>query len=226
MTIIEFFGHPGAGKSTISHKLAQELRHSGQKVSEPSYTLVTDLHLIPSLLIRLTKMSNQIIKQPRQSYCSILNIWNSDQKSVNNLLRTTYYHLFTMAEYNRIDMNKNIHIFDQGLIQSVWSILLTGEVEVKLNQFIKNFPSIRSNWVVVVVNASEEVIRDRLRQRFFNTTRINVEEELKESLHHFRDMRDNLYSLEKSTDTFDLIEVNNNSRECIPSEVSKIKDVL
>ena len=39
MVILEFFGMPGSGKSTVSHLLAERLRGNGYTVIEPSWLI-------------------------------------------------------------------------------------------------------------------------------------------------------------------------------------------
>lgn len=39
MSVIDFYGLPGSGKSTCAHRLAEELREKGLRVLEPSYRM-------------------------------------------------------------------------------------------------------------------------------------------------------------------------------------------
>jgi thymidylate kinase len=222
MPIVEFFGHPGAGKSTLSREVSKQLRRCGYPVREPTYNQVTNLHLVPSLSLRLLKTLRQLMQRPRESYANIRQIWETDQHQVLDLLRTTYYHLYTINEYHRTGSRRECSVFDQGIIQSLWSIFLTANKNIQIEPFLDICPEIRSDWLVVVVDVSRENIRERLEARSINTTRIDLDTELVQSLDHFEKMKRTIRSLEGASASFDVVTVNNDTQERIPEAVSQI----
>lgn len=119
MTIIDFYGLPGSGKSTVSHKLAEVLRDKGYSVEEPSWT--TDR--MPSW----KRLSLKMITSFAYCVCHIktmvyiieeASVFKLPPKTAIKLLVNTGYIMYMFTKKRDCDYS----IFDQGLIQAVISL--------------------------------------------------------------------------------------------------------
>ncbi len=66
--IIDFFGLPGCGKSTVSHMLAEELRKQGKVVSEPSYDTDHKLSQVKRKTNKIISFSTYAVSHPVKTW--------------------------------------------------------------------------------------------------------------------------------------------------------------
>lgn len=124
---LEFYGLPGCGKSTVSHKLAEELRKLEYKVNEPSYEidrvkggfLVRKLNKV--LLLGLCRILN------RDQYTIIKDIVAKNGYVGKSCLSQEINIVHKLRAYNS-KSQADIIIWDQGLVQAAVSLSTNGNV--------------------------------------------------------------------------------------------------
>ena len=129
--VLDFFGIPGCGKSTVSHLLAEELRKKGTIISEPSYDTDHNLSPVSRKSIKLVGFIKEFILHPIKT--TIL-IWNIHQIK-NPLVSSIALAMVIIIRTSEIKKNRGgITILDQGLAQLAISICQNSKDLTKLKQ--------------------------------------------------------------------------------------------
>ena len=172
---IEFYGLPGCGKSTISHKVAEQLRLQGINVCEPSF--VYD-HKKSFIYRKIYKLFSTI-------FFFFTNY--NDYRFLRHLTKENGYTKFkeSMKQiinivpkvncYNNNDNNKNIYLWDEGLVQSAISLALNNDKDIKCIE--RQLYSIISNRRIIKIYLRTDVktALDRMDKRNTNDSRIEQE---------------------------------------------------
>lgn len=171
--VIEFFGLPGAGKTTLSKRLTELLRERGATVDNPS----NDMDHIPAGLRRIIRKLHFVIRElshhPASSLRAALTISGHRQGSTKGLIKVLVNWWFVADLLRTRDGSAHFRILDQGICQALWSIGLTGKAG-NLLAHCDNliFESIPFPHVVVLVEANIETVVERLTKREGRNSRI------------------------------------------------------
>lgn len=124
-TVLDFFGLPGCGKSTVSHKLAESLRSDGYTVYEPSYNLDHNLSGIKRKLVKLWQYILYFLVHPVRS------------NEISKLVKDNGYSAFSerlsqciniASKFWAVKKNGFDYIlFDEGFCQASISLALKSE---------------------------------------------------------------------------------------------------
>ena len=120
--LIEFFGLPGSGKSTLSRLAADRLRARGIIVDEITYDLD---HGQPRLGRRLAKFAHSIryaVMSPRRAFSDLIRIAATRQARPTDLGKSIFNWMFIASLASRKRSATRITILDQGVAQALWSI--------------------------------------------------------------------------------------------------------
>ncbi len=120
--VVEFVGLPGAGKSTLSHAVAELLRARGERVSEPTYDLTRRSTWLWKRLQKLRYAGAIALGHPLWTAATLRRIRATRQHSVNDLLATSFNLLFVCGLLARVSRRPGIHLMDQGFFHALWSI--------------------------------------------------------------------------------------------------------
>lgn len=172
---LDFYGLPGSGKSTISHKLADRLMNE-YLVVEPSY----ELDHKDTKFWRAYSKFNAIIKlmllYPRVFICIIKLIKKCDYKILS---KDFILHLLNIG-YKTYSLKRNHQdyiIFDQGLRQAVVSLYFGKDNK---HSFAKTYDDIRSlvcNSVKVIdvyIKVDINTAINRMNNRNSNISRVQL----------------------------------------------------
>ena len=131
--ILEFYGLPGCGKSSVSHIVADELTKRGRSVEEPTY--------------KIDHNESHFVRKLKKTGCLIRYFFGSPKscRILTKLVRKNGYkgasafsNSANIAQklliYGRT--NRDFVIFDQGLTQSALSLSQTGKVSVLENEAV------------------------------------------------------------------------------------------
>lgn len=205
--LIEFFGPPGVGKSTIANELATILH--GQNVPTDNVTY--------HLSHEIGRWRSHAYKAPKVlvSACKF-NIPRPATQPKNNpvaTIRTIYNWLFIAHEYRR-HFDQGVRLFDQGIIQAAWSVAyLAGEKDFK--QAVSNgFELVpkKCEYIAVSVTADQDEIWTRLRNRSIGTQPdklIEKKDELSRSLASFESLAKIVEAKTESSDHQHLYRISN-----------------
>ncbi len=176
--VLDFFGLPGCGKSSVSHLLAEELRKLGKTVYEPSYE--TD-HCSSPVRRKLSKFLcfimytiNHPIKANR-----LIHLINSVG---NNLFHSIVLAMIVIVRTEEINKHdRGIIILDQGLVQLAISICQKSLSTLNLAKSMEAvlllvYPC--KNIKRIHVAVSVDVALERAKQRGTTVSRVDREKNI------------------------------------------------
>lgn len=119
--ILDFYGLPGAGKSTVSHLLAESLTKKGYTVSEPTYNTAHKMNPVFRKIVKLSGAVIYSIMRPelfRQNLRLARKCGYSNPKDISSQITNIMIKYFTLRKKTSLDYI----IFDEGLCQSAVSL--------------------------------------------------------------------------------------------------------
>lgn len=131
--VIDYYGIPGSGKTTYSHRLAEGYRANGKKVVEPSYNLDHKKSQIGRKITKLFMAMHMTIWNFRTAK-AVITLAKDNGYTRRNGLSNQIVNIFTKLyavkrHYNRCDYI----IFDEGLAQSAISLSVCNGVNASGN---------------------------------------------------------------------------------------------
>ena len=167
---IEFYGLPGCGKSTVSHKVAQLLREDGYIVEEPSYRIDHRRNFIKRTQKLVITFWGYIFhhKEFRETFVLVK---RNGYKGVDLLTQTANV-IQKICKYNG---KKKSHfvIWDQGLIQAAVSLSINGNISAEQN-YKELLAYVRKNKIIIPVYMpiTEKLALTQMSQRLTNDSRV------------------------------------------------------
>lgn len=165
---VEFLGLPGAGKSTLSHAVADLLRTRGIPVTEPTYRLT---HASPVVVRHARKLWYAVwsmLRAPEQVTRWMRVLRQSRQARISDWWILTANWFYLLGIVRRRTRMPGIHLLDQGLFQALWSFGYTARDRGVLSAWL--VPRLRTvlppGAVVVIVEAAAATACQRLRGRY------------------------------------------------------------
>jgi thymidylate kinase len=163
--IVEFLGLSGAGKSAVSHQVAERLRRRGLPVREPTMALAPppSRRSLVKRTIKLLHVARELILHPSGSLRSLKSLRSTRQQSLRELLRMGFNWLL-LSSLMRTH-RRSLHLFDQGAFQALWSIGLEGQRGMIRRVGPRLVDTVPAPDVVVVIEADAKVVAHRLEAR-------------------------------------------------------------
>jgi len=164
---VEFVGLPGAGKSEVSRAVATLLRGRGVAVFEPSYQLDHATAPAERRVSKLWLAARGWAHSRRQSRFWLHTLVQSRQQSARRLRAVTLNWFYLLGSAQRCGGVPGIHVFDQGLLQGLWSIGYAAERPdvISLSLLARLRRALPPRGLVVLVDADIPTIRQRLAGR-------------------------------------------------------------
>jgi len=170
--VLELFGMPSAGKSTIARAVAERLRAEGQEVYLPRVHNVHSGSRVPNTLSRLHMLARETLLDPACKAKWLLTVRATRQKSPADF-RTVLENLVTVAKLAReAHRTPGIHVFDQGLAQAIWSVGLSAQQFDAASAVAQLAAAVPLPHVLAVVSVSLGAVRERLAARPVVTSRL------------------------------------------------------
>lgn len=169
--LLEFVGVPGSGKSTISRRVAETVRNSGNcSFNEPTHFINGQLPLPIRPVAKLPYAGYGAVHEiPRMRRY----ITRNGSTSLNPSLLFNWLFVRGVVEWNS---GRNwATALDQGLIQAFWSFRLSESDETVAffrRRLLEVYPETPS--LIVCVEASPETVETRLASRVDNRSRVGV----------------------------------------------------
>ena len=169
---VEFFGMPATGKSTLSRLVAEHLEKRGLPVFQPSYDLAHGGGSGRRLLLKVGAVARGCILHPIDSGREVARLESWTHCSP----RVLFNWLLVTALLRRSRNKTGIHLFDQGVLQGLWSIGFEADRDGTL-KFLQHPRSQVAGWpsLVIDVHASLEQLEARIRARPANRSRVDRE---------------------------------------------------
>lgn len=178
--VLEFYGLPGCGKSTISHKLADDLRSKGLSVWEPSYEIDRKYGKTMRKVVKFAKLASFAI-------CS-----HRAYKDVRGLVEgngyqgmSAFHQLANIAhkiDSYRIADRWDVTIWDEGLVQSSISLAVNGSKSASENEKCLMTYTGDVKYVKVYAKVDVDAALERMKGRETNDSRVekiaNLEERI------------------------------------------------
>lgn len=175
--VVEFFGVPGAGKSTVAHHVGQRLAADGYSVAEPTYTLVHDRTRIRRYLTKMGYAASTTVRRPGRALSSgqLLAATAQPTHSTTGKLLFNWLFVHGVVDAHRGD---GVRLLDQGLCQAVWSVALCADHDrlTELSARAVNALSRKGTAHIVVVEITPETARNRLAARATDESRVSPTE--------------------------------------------------
>jgi GTPase SAR1 family protein len=171
--VIEFFGLPGAGKTTLSRRLTQLLRNEGVKVNHPNDDMISLKEGMRRKIHKLPYIIKEPLFHPVQSLRAALAINGSCQRSVADFSKVLVNWWYVTAILRSPKTRMHFSVLDQGVFQALWSIVLTGKTLDSFNHFGDLL--LKSSFlpqIVVLVEARIPTLLERLIQREGSNSRL------------------------------------------------------
>jgi len=163
--IVEFVGLPGAGKTTISHAVADALRLKGKNVTEQTFdiTLASDRRSQKVILALFN-----LCRHPYLSFFSFIKIIKSRQKSLSDVASSAFNIFYICGLMKKISQKPGIHFIDQGYYNAFWTVYFSASPD-KLEscdvESILDFNRVSRPDMIFLVEAAPETIVERLQKR-------------------------------------------------------------
>lgn len=179
-TILDYYGIPGSGKSTLSHNAAVELEKANKIVVEPSFALD---HSYPKVLRKIIKfnilLSTLLFKRDLYKRIKLLveiNNYNPATGMYNQISNICSKLHFIFKYWKKVDYI----VFDEGLAQASISLSINSSVHPlnnlnSIKSFIPNIPCITYK----CVNCDESDALHRILARKSRDTRIEKQKDVR-----------------------------------------------
>ncbi|HKK83496.1 MAG TPA: hypothetical protein VJ958_04625 [Atribacterota bacterium] len=122
MVILDFFGMPGSGKSTISHELAEKLRKKGNIVEEPTWNLDMKYSKIKRRILKSWLSFSYSLRHFREIK-NVFSLIGNCSTSKTDKIKMWVNLSYTMNVINR-KSTADIRILDEGIAQAVLSLYM------------------------------------------------------------------------------------------------------
>lgn len=190
MTIIDFIGIPGSGKSTVSHLLAIELRKQGYSVAEPNYDLVSGNMRRTKKILKTIAI---VLGEPRE-FKLILNLVLS---KCDNIVRMIIHIINIAIKLHAVNNSKNCEyiIFDQGIHQAAISLSMENNSN-NVNEILESIQNIiRNNLTSVFLSIDTGIALDRINKRDNGKSRVDKLKTDEEKIQELRRWNDKCISI-------------------------------
>jgi len=169
---VEFVGMPASGKSALSHRVAEILTAGGVGVEQPSWVLAHDISYPARWMRKSAIVGTRMARRPGDLLETVGAIRATSQYSGMDTMRMTFNWLLVRALMERPRVAGSVRLFDQGVLQALWSIGLGGKAGA-ITQMARHLDgAIPIPDVVVFVTASPGAVRRRLELRPGQDSRI------------------------------------------------------
>lgn len=228
--LVEFFGIPGAGKSTISHRVSKELREDGRIVSEPMYTLTHEATSAKRYLYKSAYAAYGTALRPTEALATGQLIADTEQPSRLTLGKTIFNWLFVNGVIRSRETGQ-LQLLDQGLCQAAWSVALSAErnrIEELCEMAVAALARAEET-LIIIVEITPETARERLSTRADDGSRVTPNgsgHTVREAFELNEQLEASLVSATDSCPSIEILRVENESRLDLDDGVTKICDRL
>jgi hypothetical protein len=163
-TLVEFFGLPGVGKSYVAGLTREALSDLGiaSRLGDRQVSPEVTGHV--RVRRKLGSVASQGLSHPVRSIRAIGEI-GTGQRDPSSALSRSVQWLVTQDLLARARRRGGVHLFEEGILQALWSIGLRGRLDGMLTLLGEGPLDPILSDLAVVVEAPMEVVRSRLGSR-------------------------------------------------------------
>ena len=167
-TVVEFFGAPAVGKTSLAKDLADHFRSQGITASD-HFVLVGKMSRMRRIIYKIKSIFPILVTMPGLLVVVVEFIFKSGAKKPATVIRLLINWLFIIAQIHHEKQKYNTVILDQGIVQALWSTAFRGysikpDIVVKLTERILSECGI-GNLIVVNLTVGHKIHRKRLASR-------------------------------------------------------------
>lgn len=172
--LIEFFGLPGAGKSTLSQLVSAQLRAQGIAVDEATYVVDHRCGRALRLAKKATSIVGYAATRPYNMFRELRQILATRQSASRDLSRSISNWMFVASIAAKRRDRNSLVLLDQGFAQAIWTIGFGARQPNWLDLFFANtdLDALMPD-AIIRVNASQTVAAHRLAQREGGASRLD-----------------------------------------------------
>ena len=172
--LIEFFGLPGAGKSTLSQLVSARLRVRGIAVDETTYVVDHKCGRALRLAKKGTGLVRYAVTRPYNAFRELRQIVATRQSASRDLSRSISTWMFIASIAARRRDRNSVVLLDQGFAQAIWTIGFGARQPNWLDRFFGNTDlSALMPDAIIRVNANQIVTANRLACRSGGASRLD-----------------------------------------------------
>ncbi|WHY76639.1 hypothetical protein QNH20_21490 [Neobacillus sp. WH10] len=166
MKIVDFFGLPGSGKSTIAQLAALSLREKGYIVDDYPIYIGNKASTAMRMLVKIKSTIVFSLLHFKFLYGLFKSLGESPFQSFSEAVKQWINICYVITMYNRAVRQKKYRIFDQGLAQTAISLTANCKqttADFVLNELLK-MVNISPDFVYIQANANTALIRLKSRK--------------------------------------------------------------
>jgi hypothetical protein len=162
--VVELFGLPGSGKSHFAREFLRSSAEIGMPVDLPGAGVGPTVPPLPRVARKLGLVAGQVLQRPGASCITMRSIVSFQRPRTEGLGRCVQWAI-TQRLLTSAGRSPGVHLFDEGLLQALWSVGLRGDVTPTLRALEQRSGRDAMPDLVVAVHASIDEIEDRLAAR-------------------------------------------------------------
>jgi thymidylate kinase len=165
--MIEFFGMPGVGKTTLARGVVADLRRHGYDAAFLAMDAPRDLNRYLKLASQIGVAARYAATRPRQALSVTRVLGHFPQPDLITLAKVTRYWLLTCAMIDRSACQADVVVCDQGFYQGLFALALLTPApdQAAFCAALRLFPMPD---FAVLITADLETIRTRLNGRAYD----------------------------------------------------------
>lgn len=205
--VLDFYGLPGSGKTTLSHKIAEKLSYSSNTIAEPSYNYD---HKLNPLCRKLKKLFDSFCFSITNFKCfvAIVNIVRNNTTLGIGCFSDIINITTKVAMISRYQNKRDYIVFDEGIAQAAISLVIdTPEKASNVFQDICKLLDTPYCIKLVRVDCKRDVALDRVLKRKSNDTRV-------EKMDNEIEMNRYMEKFEKAVNSINAITVTSSVEHC------------
>ena len=165
--VIEFFGMPGVGKTTLARGIAADLSQHGHNATFLAMDAPVDLNRYIKLARQVGDIGRYVAARPQEIFRAVRVLRYFPQPNALTYTKVMRYWLLTCAIIDRSRSGADIVLCDQGLYQGLYSLaLLTSTPDREV--FSTALHLLPRPDLAILVTADRETVRARLSGRRYN----------------------------------------------------------
>jgi hypothetical protein len=162
--VVELFGLPGSGKSSLARELLRMSADTGLPMNLPVACVGPAVPSLPRRARKLRLAAGQMVQRPVPSFITMRTILMFQRPRTEGLGRCMQWAM-TQRLLTSAGGSPGVHLFDEGLLQALWSVGLRGDVTPTLRVLERRSGRDAMPDLVVVLHARVDEIEDRLAAR-------------------------------------------------------------
>lgn len=174
VTIMEFYGLPGSGKSYLSQLVTLQQKYQGLSIGD-TVPRVLSYGRVMRMLLKLPLVFGAVLRGKRTSLARIQGFCSS--ASISTYLKTKVNLLFLEGAIKRDLQDTELVVLDQGLAQALWSRYFGAKCDAAENPERSLQTAIdyigATRYIFVKITANLDVIEDRIENRTNKASRLD-----------------------------------------------------